>query len=421
MATGTGKTVTAIAGLTYLAQNLSLRLRSSLTIVICPYLHLVDQWSQNFRDHKWDVLEACEGKDKWLVQAVSKIRHLQSTPGTSGVIVTTIATFRGEAFQNLLKRLIGVDLVVACDEAHNFGSKSLRGLLPEYAQYRLGLSATPDRWMDVEGTTYLQSYFRGTVFSLGIQEAIQREILVPYEYFPRICKLDALETSSYVDVTIAIGEVLKGREFYELNENESTRAGILLRERSAILGTALDKQTRFLEDFAANRDQLYQLVYCSQGSSPVRPGMGRHIEYVQHELNHLGISAPTYEASTSRTERLRILERFEAGEISAILSMKCLDEGVDIPRAHISYFIASGTNPKEFVQRRGRVLRRSPGKTKAVIYDYFAYPLVSPGGMFEEIERGILKRELDRALELAECAINMSEAKSILEGIAKND
>ncbi len=419
MATGTGKTITAIAALTYLSDNLSAKLVSNLTIVICPYLHLVDQWAENYRAHKIDVVEACESRLTWEEALSQRIQKLQKTPGGSAVVVTTIATFRSVAFQRMISRLIGVELLLACDEAHNFGSKSLRGLLPLNAKYRLGLSATPERWMDPIGTEHLKTYFKGVVFELGIRDAIRREILVPYEYHPRICQLSREETLAYVDITLALGDVLKGREFFELDEIDSQRAGILLRQRGAVLGTALDKQQRFIEDFKTNIDQAQQLVYCAQGSSPVHDWMGRHIEYIQRELSKLGVAAPTYEAKTSRIERLSILSRFDKGQIPAILSMRCLDEGVDIPAAHISYFISSGNNPREFVQRRGRVLRKSPGKTKAVIYDYFALPMSVENSTFEEIEQAIIKRELDRAFELANCSLNVSEAISVLEGVKR--
>jgi superfamily II DNA or RNA helicase len=417
MATGTGKTITAIAALAYLSDNLSSRLISNLTIVICPYLHLVDQWSENFSSHKIEVIEACESRSSWESAMSQKLQLLQKTPGGSAVVVTTIATFRSLTFQRMISRLIGIELLIACDEAHNFGSKSLRGLLPPFAKYRLGLSATPERWMDPLGTEYLMTYFKGVVFELGIREAIRKEILVPYEYHPRICQLSREETLAYIDITLALGDVLKGREFFELDEIDSQRAGILLRQRGAVLGTSIDKQERFIEDFKSNINKFQQLVYCAQGSSPVHDWMGRHIEYIQRELAALGISAPTYEARTSRSERLSILQQFDQGSIPAILSMRCLDEGVDIPSAHISYFISSGNNPREFVQRRGRVLRKSAGKTKAIIYDYFALPMSVGNSTFAEIEGSILKRELDRAYELAECSLNVSEAMSVLEGV----
>jgi superfamily II DNA or RNA helicase len=388
-----------------------------LTIIICPYLHLVDQWAENFSAHKIDVIEACESRSTWESVLGQKIQLLQKTPGGSAVVVTTIATFRSLTFQRMISRLIGMDLVLACDEAHNFGSKSLRGLLPPFAKYRLGLSATPERWMDPVGTEYLMTYFKGVVFELGIREAIRKEILVPYEYHPRICQLTREETLAYIEITLALGDVLKGREFFELDEIDSQRAGILLRQRGAVLGTSLHKQERFFEDFKSNIEKHQQLVYCAQGSSPVHEWMGRHIEYIQRELSALGVSAPTYEARTSRSDRLSILNRFDQGSIPAILSMRCLDEGVDIPAAHISYFISSGNNPREFVQRRGRVLRRSPGKTMAVIYDYFALPMSVGNSTFAEIESSILKRELDRAFELADCSLNISEALSVLEGV----
>jgi len=194
------------------------------------------------------------------------------------------------------------------------------------------------------------------------------------------------------------------------------RVGRLLRTRARILGTVADKQIKFLKDFDAS-PRGSQLVYCSPGTSPTDESMGRHIEFVQKLILTTGARTATYEASTPRQVRAQILRKFEVGEIDAVLSMRCLDEGVDIPHAKISYFIASGTNPREFVQRRGRVLRRHDGKDKATIFDYFAVPSASSKSTMSEVE-GILRRELDRAIEIADSAINMVEALNELRGVA---
>ena len=416
MATGTGKTITAVSGVSYLTKTLNRQLKSTLTLVVCPYLHLVDQWAETLRKLGEAPIEACESRDLWDVPFFMAMKRMREVPGTSTVVVTTIATFSSDRFQEILRTEFGGEIVAVYDEAHNMGSGYLQQYLLKRAKYRLGLSATPSRWQDPVGTEALNEYFSGTVYEIDIKKAISMGILVPYDYKPVLCKMSVTETNAYLEISDQIGSILKGREFAELKEQETLRVGRLLRTRAQILGTISDKQSKFLSDFDAS-PRGSQLVYCSPGSSPTDESMGRHIEYVRNLLSKIGATTATYEATTPRHERKKILRRFESGEIEAVLSMRCLDEGVDIPHASVSYFIASGSNPREFVQRRGRVLRKYEGKEKATIFDYFAVPAAVSDSQMSDAQ-SILRRELDRAMEIADSAINRVEALEILKGVA---
>jgi len=415
MATGTGKTLTAIAATTYLATVLAKNLVSSLTMIVCPYLHLVDQWATNLRRLGVTPVEACEERASWEKPLGSAIRRMRQLPGTKVVVVSTISTYTTPAFQEFIKDGVPGQLIAIYDEAHNMGSVHLRQFLCEAADYRLGLSATPDRWQDPDGTNALQTYFMGEVFSFPIQAAIAQGVLTPYDYHPVLCKMSLEETNFYRDVSDQIAKITRGRDFSELTPTESLRVGRLLRRRSLLLGTIRSKQVHFLSDFLGSQ-RGSQLVYCAPGKSPIDESMGRHIEFVRAMLVSESVSVANYEASTPRAVRQETIKRFATGEVEAILSMRCLDEGVDIPTAKVAYFVASGTNPREFIQRRGRVLRKSEGKDHAIIFDYFALP--SGGNLATgSSDISIIERELARARELAAAARNSDEAMRVLLGV----
>ena len=417
MATGTGKTFTSIAALGYLTQKLTSRGTSALVVIVCPYIHVVDQWLESLSSQSMFATAAYEARELWQADLQDKTARLNAQPGRVEYVVTTIATFKTKSFQKVIKNLYASDLVFVADEVHHFGAASLSSFLPSKAKYRLGLSATPDRHKDIQGTEKIMNYFAGVVYSLDIKTAIAKGILTQYDYLPKVCILNSEETAYYAEITESIGVILKGREFSELSPRETEKVGMLLRLRSAVLGTSFDKQQKFLIDFKSNAHLKDQLAYCSQGGSPINPEMGKHIDYVQDNLMDLGVQTAKYDALTPRNDRLRILEAFKSGEIDVILSMKCLDEAVDIPSATICYFLSSGTNPREFIQRRGRVLRRHKGKEKAIVYDYITVPMLVDNAAFLEVERSILIRELERASELAEAALNRDEALKVLESI----
>jgi superfamily II DNA or RNA helicase len=417
MATGTGKTFTAVASIGFLTQQLSVRNKSSLVVIVAPYIHVVDQWIQSLKNQNQIATAAYESKELWFNTLSEQVAGLHNVPGRIAYVVTTITTFKTKAFQRVLGSLFSIDLVFVADEVHHFGAQSLARMLPTKAKYRLGLSATPERHQDEIGTQKIFDFFSGVVYQLDIKTAIERNILTKYEYIPRVCTLTEDETLYYSEITDSISAIMKGRDFSELSRKELDKVMMLLRLRSAVLGTCLDKQIKFLADFKTNAHLKNQLVYCSQGTSPVNMEIGKHIQYIHDQLMDIGVTAARYEAATPRSERLRILEEFTQGKIDTILSMKCLDEAVDIPSASVCYFLASGTNPREFIQRRGRVLRKHAAKDKAVVYDYITVPNLVNRPSFLEVETAILIRELDRARELADAALNSEEATKILEGI----
>ncbi|WP_240327120.1 DEAD/DEAH box helicase [Latilactobacillus curvatus] len=128
----------------------------------------------------------------------------------------------------------------------------------------------------------------------------------------------------------------------------------------------------------------------------------KQIEIVNQMLKGKGILAAQYTKDESGNERQDRIDAFKSGVIDTLVAIKALDEGVDIPEISIGIIMASSGNPREFIQRRGRLLRKSAGKEIAVIYDMVV--------LGEESDYdGINMTELKRVAEFSKAAKNKNE------------
>ncbi|WP_435059403.1 DEAD/DEAH box helicase family protein [Streptomyces sp. bgisy060] len=418
MATGTGKTLTALSAAAQVSKVLQKRGQPLLTVVIVPYQHLVDQWSKDIEWFGITSIRAYEKAESWYRRASNLQDALALKATAGGVIVTTNKTFGDSVFQSMVKRHTGQMLVIA-DEVHNLGAKHLRAQLPENATFRLGLSATPERWFDDEGTAALTDYFGDVVFEMGIGDAIKMGALCRYTYTPVIVNLDDEETELYVEVTEKIAKIFAVQQFTE-EPDEDSPLGALFRKRSNILGHARAKLPALMREMEKRRDGWYQLLYCAEGRHPLSYENGAPDEPSQLDQalgligNQLHMPAARYVAETKRPDRQEVLQRFSNRDLQVIASMRCLDEGVDVPAARTAYLLASSSNPRQFIQRRGRVLRHAPGKTMADIVDFIVVPPEGAVGIQHETERRMVARELTRVTEFAHLAENEAETLDIL-------
>jgi superfamily II DNA or RNA helicase len=416
MATGTGKTKTAMVAACQIAQVHRQREQPLVLLVVAPLQHLVDQWISEVESFGVRPIPIYESSDRWLPVVEEQLTEAQLGRRPVVAMVATNASFSGPRFQAILNR-ISQPLMVIADEAHNLGSSAYRGSLPQNATYRLALSATPERWFDDEGTDALIDYFGPVAFELGLGEAIEMGALCRYRYLPRLVPLTDDETTAYVDLSAQIAQRL-GRGESLSDADPSSAIGFLLRRRAGILGHAQGKLARLRTDVDARRDTWYQLVYCAEGSRPDVHGAGdepSQISQVMRMVGHnLGLTAHTYVAETSRPDRQALLRRFGTGnDLRVLVAMKCLDEGVDIPDARVGYLLASSSNPRQFIQRRGRILRPAPGKTMAEILDYIAVPPDGAPVNFD-VERKLLARELERAAEFGKLSENYGDTLAAL-------
>ncbi len=332
------------------------------------------------------------------------------------VMIATNASFAGTKFQSTLSRITQPMLIIA-DEAHNLGSVSYLAALPENATYRLALSATPERWFDDEGTDALIGYFDKVVFELPLEEAINMDALTRYHYYPRLVELTHDETEYYVELTKQIAQRIAAGDSMGAAADDST-LGRLLRDRANVLGHAEGKLAALEVDLREHSDSWFQLVYCGEGRRPrpfgEPPGPRQLTEVMQLIGNDLHLSVHDYIGETPRPKRKELLQRFGSGDdLRVLAAMKCLDEGVDIPDARVGYLLASSSNPRQFIQRRGRLLRRAAGKTRAIIYDYLAVPPADSPINFD-VERSLLVRELQRANEFGKLSENYEDTLEVL-------
>jgi superfamily II DNA or RNA helicase len=408
MATGTGKTKTAMIAATQLANVLRQREQPLILLIVAPLQHLVDQWIIEVEEFGVRPVAIYESSQKWVPVVEEQLGEARMGQRPVVVMVATNSSFAGDKFQSVLSR-VAQPLMVIADEAHNLGSSTYRTSLPLNATYRLALSATPERWFDDEGTDALINYFGPIVFELGLGQAIEMGALTRYRYLPRLVELDEYETSLYADITtqiashIAAGEDLK-------DADPKSPLGYLLRQRSGVLGHAAGKLPALRSDLSARRHSWFQLIYCAEGQRPREPGeppgASQLREVMQLVGRELHLAAHSYISETPRIERKVLLRRFGTGDdLRILVAMRCLDEGVDIPDARTGYLLASSSNPRQFIQRRGRLLRRAPGKDLAEILDYLAVP-PSDAPVNFDVERALLIRELQRANEFGRLSEN---------------
>jgi superfamily II DNA or RNA helicase len=330
--------------------------------------------------------------------------------------IATNATFATTAFQSAIERLPEASLIIA-DEMHNLGAPALRRALPARLRFRLGLSATPERHHDTEGTLALARYFGESVFELGLRDAISMGALTPYRYFPVLVEFDDEELEQYLELSDRIGRrmAIAGDD---PDADEQLMA--LLIRRARLIASASQKLPRLMQLLQGQERTTHNLVYCGDGRVVTDDGDHdeRQVEAVVRAMGQgLGMSVNRYTADVDVDHRDVLRERFADGALNALVAIRCLDEGVDIPETRRAYILASSTNPRQFIQRRGRVLRRAVGKDVAEIYDFIVVPPPSGDDHVDPAERRLMARELERVVEFAGLALNGPEALAELRDL----
>jgi superfamily II DNA or RNA helicase len=403
MATGTGKTITALAASVHLYQ----RENRLAVIITVPYQHLVDQWEQEAREFGYRPILAYKSKACWLQNLNHQIMEYNGGYRQTIAVITTHSTFSTPEFQDCIACLKGVSLLIA-DEAHHLGAKGHRQNYPERILFRLALSATPDRWFDDIGTLALRSYFGKTVFSFPLENAIGTS-LTPYYYYPHLVSLTDVELDQYHELSTKIACSLNSK-----NDNKLQILEMLLIRRAKLMNNAENKLL-ILSDLLNNQTDITHTLFYSapEQIDKVLRLLGREKGLIIHQF--------TSEEKTR--ERQQLLTDFANGKLQALVAMKCLDEGVDVPSTNTAYILASSGNPREFIQRRGRILRKFPGKEYSYIHDLITVPPVVDTNVRDSptfgSERSILRKELQRFKEFANLAKNKQKAIDVIWDIAK--
>lgn len=434
MATGTGKTITSL--------NCLLEIYNKLgyykAIILVPTITLVEQWEIECKKFNFStIIKVCSKYNNWK-SSVANLRLLEMTNldnKLSYIIISTYASFvRSDVFREL-NQFPKNKLLLIADEAHNMGGSLMANRLNDIKYLRrIGLSATPERQFDDAGNCKLMNFFgceNGYTFEYSMAEAIEKGALCRYYYYPHIVKLTDDEMTEYVELTKKIVKIMG----FQDSESQE-RLKMLLLKRKRIIHKASNKLYVFhqiIKQRMAEKGNLkYTLVYVPEGNKPDNFEADIYDQYdtitsdpesehliddftriVRDMDSHIIVRQFTSESK----ERDVMLKEFADGSIDVLVSMKCLDEGVDVPRSELAIFCASTGNPRQFIQRRGRVLRTHKDKRFAVIHDL----IVIPENVFNEecytLERNLVQSELRRVRDFALLSENLNDTDNELQEV----
>ena len=431
MATGTGKTITSLNCLLQETQKNSNSIYHGLILV--PTITLVNQWEVEANKFNfYDVIKV-SSKFSWESNLATTLSTAKRIP-TSFIIITTYASFIKEKFQKYIKDLPQDTLFIA-DEAHNIGSPSvLNSLASLPLKNRIGLSATPKRIYDFEGSIAMEGFFNDKepyTYSFSMERAIEEGILCKYYYYPRVVTLTTEEMSDYIEITKKLAKLY--------NNNSSSFDGNdiaqkLLLKRKRIIHKAANKLSKTREiletRFEREGNLKYTFIYVPEGvTSEITEDENDDDETIKlinqytREIGRIDDSIKVNQFISGMSDRNEVLDQFKEGKIHVIASMKCLDEGVDIPRAEHAVFCSSTGNPRQFIQRRGRILRTHPKKDIAVIHDLIVIPdltLSDENSDTFRIEKSLVEKELERVMYFASLAINPFETENVFSQICEH-
>lgn len=398
MATGTGKTFTALAALDeYLEQQDS----PTLCVIAVPVTHLAHQWAEEMDIFGFPSPRFLFGtaNSDWKSDLSRVISNIKLKFRDREFVITTHKTLSSEYFREKVGSVDGNTVIIA-DEVHGLGSEEQRkGLLDEY-NARLGLSATPERYYDEEGTEFLLDYFGDIVYEYSLGDAVP-EYLTPYDYKPVIVEMTQKELEEYQQESKKLASAAASDDI------EEEVVEHLAMKRASIVKSAENKYQHLRRILQQIDEPDHLLVYTNPDQ----------IDQVQQILNDEGVFHHKFTHVEDEEQRDELLEGFDAGHWDALVAMKCLDEGVDVPATRQAILMSNSGNPMQFIQRRGRVLRQAEGKDKAIIYDMIVVPSKEPGDDIATSERKLLEKELDRFSEFAENANNRHTALNVIDDI----
>lgn len=427
MATGSGKTITAL--------NCVLKSYNEQgyykVIIAVPTQTLVVQWEQEAKAFNFQNIVSTHSDKDWKNILNRYTTRSILDQKKSIVLITTYATFNRNDVQTFLKNTKGIEsFIYIADEAHNIGSLNTLKHLPEKIEKRIGLSATPERIYDEFGSERLYQFFNSRppkyTFRYTMKQAIDDGILCHYDYFPLFVELTEHEMQEYRNITTQLRKHIDSTTGTYKKEAE-----MLLLKRKRVIHKAENKKAeiiRLLENLKNRKKLDYTFVFVPEGYEPDYAEIDDY--QVEDEDIHIideyalmfkerGYSYHKYIGGLEDAKK--ILHHFANGDIQVLLSMKCLDEGVDIPRAEHAIFCSSTGNPRQFVQRRGRVLRTSKGKEKATIWDLIVIP-PETSDESANVEKNMFISEVKRVVNFAALADNevdilYGELKSLCENL----
>lgn len=438
MATGTGKTITSLNCLLEIYKKTGYY----KAIILVPTITLLEQWVGECRKFNFNnIFRVYSKNNNWRSDVDTLV--LQEKLGgkdekVSYVIVSTYASFAKDNVFTRLNEFSKARLLLIADEAHNMGSGQIRSKLKavKYGR-RIGLSATPERQFDDEGNKALLSFFgveEKYTYEYSMAEAIEKGVLCRYLYYPHIVRLTDSEMDAYAELSVKIAKFATFEG--ELKKGDSVLTALLLK-RKRIIHKASQKKHCFEKIikglYEENGTLKYTLIYVPEGNEPDdvadifsdRETVAEDCES-QHLIDQYSTivrdvhpRATVKQFTSASGDRESALEEFAAGRLEVLTSMKCLDEGVDVPQSQVAIFCASTGNPRQFIQRRGRILRQSKAthKHRAIIHDLVVVPEINRLTESYNLEKNMIKTELNRVRNFALLAENSNDTLKVLDEI----
>ena len=447
MATGTGKTITSLNCLLEIYK----RKGYYKAIILVPTITLVNQWEQECRKFQFSNITKVYSRNLTWRDEVERISFNEKyrtdrEPEVSYIIISTYASYSREKVFKVLNGFDKRRLLMIADECHNMGSGSLVKRLKEIPYLRrIGLSATPKRQFDDEGNEKLNDFFGSKekyTYEYSMEEAIKNGVLCKYMYYPHVVNLTQEEMDAYVELSERIAKYFNYDK--EVFEHIDEKLKMMLLARKRLVHKAARKLDIFRsiiqKRFEEKGNLKYSLIYVPEGNKPDYVGGGDDFDVSEdigddNDMEHL-IDQYTQVVTeiddhvtvrkfvSGQKDRDKILYDFAEGKLHVLTSMKCLDEGVDVPRSELAIFCASTGNPRQFIQRRGRVLRTHPDKKMAELHDLVVAPEVNPYSDCYRMEQSLLRGELARVTNFAQLSENPSyselELREILDHYGLN-
>ena len=419
MATGTGKTITALNCLLEIYK----REKAYKAIILVPSKALAEQWEKECRAFNFKHIIQVSDNSSWQ-------RELQNNKdlsdygigglSSSFIVICTYQSFgkEGKFFEltSFSRKDLSRILLIA-DEAHNFGAPCLiKNMHRINFARRIGLSATPERQFQSEETKKLLEFFgaeKNSTFTYSMKEAIENGILCRYTYYPRIVNLTCEELEDYKEISkqIAKAAAISSSSSSTEGDSQNRNLELLLIKRKRIIHNAANKLDAFNEIlqelYKRNGDLKHTFVYTPEGFTDTDDASSsrRLIDKFTRSVRDLNRDITVVQFTGESENREETIKKFADGTIQVLTSMKCLDEGVDVPQAKIAIFCASTGNPRQYIQRRGRILRKCADKKQAIIYDLVVDPDCLDATA-SELEKNIIKSELKRVYNFASLAEN---------------
>jgi superfamily II DNA or RNA helicase len=389
MATGAGKTITALAAASGLSQL-------ELIIIGVPSKELVQQWVKelNCRTTFAFPVIAMGDSRPWREVLFRKLRliNYQELPSQRYpvIVVGTYNELAKKIVSDLIADAGGLpkESLLIADEVHATGAGVYQHILRDDFSYRLGLSATPIRAYDELGTEKVLDYFGGIVYEYGLELAIQEGVLCEYDYYVYVTYLAEEEQKKYRHLTAKIARLSA--------QEEQQPVKYLLIQRAQLIKAAGAKLA-IIDRILAEHLLQQTLIYCADIAQATA---------ISARLAQQGKRVARY--SSFDSERAMLLSQLSSGNLDALVAIKCLDEGVDIPQVSQGIILASDASPRQFIQRRGRILRAAAGKGKAILIDVLVVPPWGDG------EVKLIESEIKRVIDFARSAKNQENVITML-------